>query len=178
MLVELDGAPWRSLPEEAVARVGLATGLELNRPRARALARELRRLRARGIALRALRHRDLSSRRVEERLARAGVGAAEREDAVRALGRAGYVDDARFARSRAAALAARGYGDAAIRDALRREGLGPDDVEGAVAELRPERERAAEVVARRGPGPATARYLGRRGFGEDAVELSVADDGR
>jgi len=174
VLVELDGSPWRELPEEAVARVGLTAGLELDRHRLRELARELRRARAVGIAVRALRHRDLSQRRLEERLERAGVRGDERAAALRALGRAGYVDDGRFAVSRAETLAARGYGDAAIRDSIEREGIVSELVEAALAALEPEQARAAGILARRGPGPATARYLARRGFGEEAVESAVA----
>ena len=63
--------------------------------------------------------------------------------------RAGVVDDERLARSRAAALAARGYGDAAIEFDLKRQGLPAEIVELVLAELEPERERAARVVASR-----------------------------
>ena len=44
--VELDGARWRTVPAEVVVRVRLGVGEELDRPRARELARELRRARA------------------------------------------------------------------------------------------------------------------------------------
>ena len=44
--VELDGAPWRVVPAEAVVRAGLAPGRPLDRASARALGRELRRLQA------------------------------------------------------------------------------------------------------------------------------------
>jgi SOS response regulatory protein OraA/RecX len=50
-----------------------------------------------GVAARALRHRDRSRRQIEERLARAGVEDDRRADALDALERIGYVDDARFA---------------------------------------------------------------------------------
>lgn len=177
VLVELDGAPWRALPEQVVARAGVRTGVELDRPRARELARELRRARAVGVATRALRHRDLSAHRLDERLARAGVRAGERATAIDALGRAGYVDDARYALARAEARAGRGYGDAAIRFELEREGVDPDLVEQALASLAPELERAASVVASRGAGPTTARFLARRGFGDEAVGWAVAEHG-
>ena len=41
--VELDGEPWRTLPAEVVLRAGLDLGIELDRPRARRVRRELRR---------------------------------------------------------------------------------------------------------------------------------------
>ena len=90
------------------------------------------------------------------------------------LGRLGYVDDARVARTRAEQLAARGSGDALIRDDLERRGIGGEAIEEALAELEPERERAARVVAQRGRGPRTARYLASRGFGEEAFAALIA----
>jgi regulatory protein len=179
--VELDGVRWRTFPVDVVARVQLATGEELDRPRLRELARELRRTRAVSSALRAVSRRDLSSQRLRERLQRRGIPPCEREEALGALQRAGFVDDARYASRRAASLADRGHGDAAIRWRLEGEGVPPDLVADAICELEPERERARRVVAARGPGIRTARELARRGFGEDAVESAlggvVADEG-
>src|SRR5581483_2943648 len=81
------------------------------------------------LAARALRHRDRSRSDLEQRLAKAGVREDERADALERLERVGYVDDARFATGRARGLAGRGYGDAAIRDALERDGVGPEQLE-------------------------------------------------
>ncbi len=161
------------LPEDVVVGARLTVGQELDRPRAREIARELRRWKALTVATRALRDRDLSAARLAERLERAGVRAAERADAVATLARAGFVDDDRFAASRARALAERGYGDAAIRLDLEREGVSAEQTEAALALLEPERDRAERLVARRERSPATARYLARRGFAEDAVESVV-----
>jgi regulatory protein len=178
--VELDGAAWRRLPLEVVVRSRLQVGDELDRERARTVRRELRRHEALAVSSRALRHRDLSSKRLEERLERQAVAPVERERALETLTRAGVVDDERFARSRAAALAARGYGDAAIEFDLERQGVAPELVELALCGLEPEAERAARVVASKGGGSRALRALTRRGFGEDAIEAAaahVADDG-
>jgi SOS response regulatory protein OraA/RecX len=172
--VELDGAEWRTLPLEVVVRAGLAAGRELERPQVRVLRRELRRHEALTASARALRRRDLSVRELEERLERRDVAPAEREEAIATLRRSGLVDDERVARSRAAALAERGYGDAAIRHDLRRRGISADAATAAVSTLEPERHRAERIVLRRGGGAATARLLGRRGFGEEAVEVAMA----
>lgn len=126
------------------------------------------------VAVRALRHRDRTSSDVDARLERAGVGEEERRATIESLQRLGYVDDARFAETRARALAGREQGDEAIRFDLERQGVGADEVEQAIAALTPERERAAAIVAARGGGPATARYLARKGFGEDALAVAVA----
>lgn len=170
--VELDGSAWRTLPLDVVGRTGLRVGLVLDRPRLRLLRGELRRAEALALAGRALRVRDLSAQALEERLAR-DVAPAVREEAVAVLTRAGVVDDRRVAENRAAALAARGYGDAAIRHDLRRRGLGTEEIAAAVAELEPEATRAAQLVSRRGRGPKTARYLASHGFGEDACASAL-----
>ena len=171
--VELDGAPWRVLPADVVVRAELAEGRALDRAALRVLRRELRRAEALGIAARALRPRELSEARLAERLERAAVAPAARTEALAALGRAGLVDDGRYAHNRARALAGRGYGDAAIATDLERNGVSGELVTEAIEALEPEAERARELVGRRGPGPRTARYLAARGFGEDALEAAL-----
>ena len=125
-------------------------------------------------ALRALRFRDRSTAELDARLEQRGVGEAARAQALETLERIGYVDDERFARSRAERLAERGSGDALIRDDLERRGIPAELVDAALAGIESERERAARIVERRGPGMKTARYLAARGFGEDALEAIVA----
>lgn len=174
--VELDGERWRVLPAEAALLAGIVEGVELDRPRLRTLARELRRRRGLEVAARALARRDLSEHGVRERLRRAGVAPAGEEETLGALQRAGLVDDARFALTRAQALAERGRGNAAIRFDLEQEGVAAEGIEAALASLEPERERAGRIIARRGTGAATARLLARRGFDEDAVEAAVAHE--
>jgi len=125
-------------------------------------------------ALRALRHRDLSVREVEERLRAKGFPESERDDALATLERTGLVDNSRFAETRARSLAARGAGDRAIRHALRHAGVESEAIEDALQRLAPESERAAAIVTRRGVGPKTARYLRGKGFSEDVVAAVVA----
>jgi hypothetical protein len=66
-------------------------------------------------AFRALGHRDRSTREIDRRLADQGFSEDERLEALATLERTVVVDDLRFARARAAALAARGSGDERIR---------------------------------------------------------------
>jgi SOS response regulatory protein OraA/RecX len=153
--VELDGALWRTLPVDAVVRSGLAVGRALDRPTARALAREVRRARAVATAVRALRHRDLSRRALADRLP-----VLAREAALEALERSGYLDDTRAAAGRAAALARRGWGDEAIRFRLEQEGFDGEPVEEALAALEPEAARARAFLA----AGRTERWLTARGF--------------
>jgi regulatory protein len=128
------------------------------------------------VAVRALRARDRSTAELDARLERRGLGERERAEALETLTRIGYVDDERFALTRAEQLAARGSGDAMIRDDLERRGVGAEQIESALARLEPEHERAARIVRDRGAGAKTARYLASRGFGEEAVAALVARD--
>jgi SOS response regulatory protein OraA/RecX len=172
--IQLDGAPWRLVPVAAVVRSGLFVGRALDRETARTLGRELRRADALARAARALRPRDRSRSALDDRLARAGVPAATREEALETLERVGLVDDAQMAARRAEALAGRGYGDAAIRYDLEQEGLAAELVEEALAGLEPERERARSLVERRGAEARTGRWLAARGFEAATVEDALA----
>jgi len=127
-----------------------------------------------GVAVRALKYRDLSAHELVERLARRGVPPARRREVIARLARAGYVDDARFARSRARVLAGRGLGDAAIRADLEERGIDADAVSDALAALEPEPERARVEAARLGGGVRAARALARKGFAGDSVEAAVS----
>jgi SOS response regulatory protein OraA/RecX len=173
VLVELDGARWRTFPDDVVAHAGLAVGVDLERPRARALARALRQRKALDAATRALRARDLPTARVKELLAERGIGPDDRRHALAALRRAGAVDDRRFAFSRAVTLAERGFADAAIRHQLEREGLPSELCNEALDALEPESVRATRTAARLGGGVRAARALARRGFGEEVIEAAV-----
>jgi regulatory protein len=168
--VDLDGVPWRLVPAVAVVRSGLCVGRVLDRETARALGRELRRADALRVAARALRRRDLSRRRLEERLEGRGVRPGAREDALEALEAAGLLDDARVASGRAESLARRGYGDAAVRFALEGEGLASELVAEALAGLEPEAARARKLLDCDGRSPATLRRLASRGFDVSTLE--------
>lgn len=171
--VELDGARWRTLPIEVVARVRLGVGEELDRPRLRELARELRRARAVDAALRAVAHREQSAAELDRRLRRRGVAQTLRHETVERLEEVGLVDDERYALRRADSLAGRGHGDASIAWRLAQAGVADEDAAKALAALEPELERARRLIAARGAGAATARELARRGFGPDAVEEAL-----
>ena len=127
------------------------------------------------IATRSLRHHDRSRSELDERLAKAGVGAAERAEALDRLEQVGYVDDGRYAATRAASLASRGQGDAAIRFDLRGRGLDSQAVEAALATIAPEADRAAALVERLGRSASTAARLRRKGFSAEAVEGAFGD---
>ncbi|MBA3246409.1 MAG: regulatory protein RecX [Actinobacteria bacterium] len=174
--VELDGVPWRHLPVEAAVRVGLAPGVALDRARARALGRELRRLRSLGTAIGALRVRDRSAAELTSRLDARGVAPADRARTLETLARAGLVDDEHFACTRARSLAARGNGNALIRHDLEQRGVPAAEIETAIEALEPESERAARVAERRGFSTRTTRYLVAHGFAEDVIEGAVAWD--
>ena len=130
------------------------------------------------IAARALRHRDRSRAQIAARLERAGVDAERTSRTLETLERVGYVDDARFAVARAAALAERGFGDAGISHDLEASGVGAEAVEEALAALAPEAERAEALAAQLGRTPKTAARLARKGFAEDSIELAISPRNR
>jgi SOS response regulatory protein OraA/RecX len=168
--VELDGRPWRVLPTDAVVRAGLAVGHPLERTTARELAREIRRVKALAAATRSLAASDRSVGALEQRLARAGHSAAAREEALASLARAGAIDDARLAESRAELLARRGYGNTAIRADLRRRQIAPEVAVDAVASLEPELERLRVTLEQQSLTPALLRRLAGRGFSRDTLD--------
>jgi regulatory protein len=174
--VELDGAPWRTVPVAVVVRAGLSEGRPLDRPALRTLRRELRRAEALAVAGRALRARDMSRARLLARLEGAAVAPAAAEASLGTLEAAGVLDDERFARARAESLARRGYGDAAIRHDLEGQGLGGDVTERAMDAVEPEPERARQLVERRGRGARTARYLAGKGFAQESCEAALGPD--
>ena len=171
--IEVDGGAWRELPTDAVVRADVRLGTDLDRPRLRTLARELRRHAALNQATRRLRRCDLTVRRLDAELERHGVAAAARADALAVLGRAGLLDDARVAEARATALAGRGLGNAAIRWDLQRQGVEPELADRAIDRLEGERERAERIVRVRGRGVRTARFLAQKGFAEEVVEAAA-----
>jgi len=173
--IELDGGPWRTVPVAVAAEAGLTPGCDLDRERARSLGRALRRHRAEQAALRALSRREQSRATLGLRLDRAGVRADDRDATIEAASRAGLVDDARFAASRARALAARGAGDLLVLDDLLRSGVDDALAREALAALEPEDARASRIIASRGACARTLRYLSSRGFGHESLEALVAD---
>jgi regulatory protein len=166
----VDGRPWRTVPDVVVVRCGLSVGTELERPLLRELRRELRRAEALTTATRALTARDLSRKRLTERLRSRGITPTEGRRAVAVLEAAGLVDDERLARTRATVLAERGWGDAAIEARLAQEDVPAALVRKAIAELPPERERAVAVSARVDGSRATWSLLARRGFATETIE--------
>jgi regulatory protein len=127
-----------------------------------------------GRAVRALARRDHSAQSLRAKLERAGVSEPAQAEVVEALARAGYLDDERFARDRAAHLAVRGYGDDWIRADLDAQGIDPGAAEPAVAALEPERERAIREAVKLPSGAPGARTLARRGFSEESLEAVLA----
>jgi SOS response regulatory protein OraA/RecX len=168
--LELDGRPWRVLPTAAVVQAGIVVGSRLDRDTARELARAVRGAQALAAATRSLAAADRSQEALERRLARAGHSAAAREDALAALGRAGLVDDARVASSRAELLAQRGYGDAAIRADLRSRLFPAEAAAEAVTALEPELDRVRRLVAGQRATPRILRRLAARGFSRETLE--------
>ena len=163
------------MPTEAVYAVHLSVGGAIDRPTARALGRELRRLSAQALALRALRARDHTVASLERRLTERGAAPGVRRETLEAVQRAGLVDDCRFALDRSRLLATRGAGNALIADDLERQGVAEEEIRAALEVLEPESDRAARIIEARGRTPKTARHLASKGFSGETLETLVAD---
>lgn len=127
------------------------------------------------VAARALRRRDRSRQDVDDRLQKAGIDDVARAETLERLEQIGYLDENRFARSRAATLADRGHGDTAIRADLEQQGVEAERIEAALDGLQPEHERAAALVERLGASVRTAGHLLRKGFAPELVEELLGD---
>ena len=167
--LEVDGSPWRVVPDEVVVKTGLARGALLERPLLRRFRAELRRAEALRMAGRQIARGDVPRQRLEDRLLSRGVRPADAAAAADTLERAGAVDDERLARARASNLAERGWGNAAIIARLMEAGLSAEATQGAVAELASEPVRAARLVVDL-PVHKAVGVLARRGFDPELVE--------
>jgi regulatory protein len=127
------------------------------------------------LALRALRHREHSRLDLDRRLARAGIPAGDREQALDGLAAAGLLSDIRFAQARARALAERFAGDELIRRDLAHHGVADDLVADVLADLPPEAARAEQAFRRRGGDPKALRYLAGKGFSAESLEGLASD---
>jgi len=175
--VELNGEPWRVLPIDPVLAAGLATGVVLDRQRARRLRGELRRADALRAGLTALRFSDHTATSLGRRLEDRGIAPAQRDAVIGTFEQAGLVDDARVAHGRAHALAARGAGNELIRADLERRGVSAELAADAIGLLEPESERVRRVLAAEGRSVSVLRRLAAKGFSEDVLEEFVADEG-
>ena len=95
------------------------------------------------------------------------------------LAGAGYLDDGRVVRDRAARLAARGHSDMAIRRDLASRGASPELLDEALAALEPEASRAERLAGELGGGARAVRALARKGFSDSSIERvlgAVAQD--
>jgi len=126
-------------------------------------------------ATKALALRDRSAADLTAYLERRGTAPEDAYRAVERLREAGYVDDARYAAARAEVLAGRGFGDAAVRFELERDGVAADHVELVVAALVPERERALAVLRKAKTPLAGLRRLAAKGFSAESVEAAAAE---
>jgi regulatory protein len=124
-------------------------------------------------ATEALARRDHSASGLVGYLAERGIDRDEAQEAVDRLAGAGYIDDERVASVRAQSLAAREYGDAAIRADLENRGLTVERIDVALGALDLESERARSIVERDGATARTARRLIAKGFSDDAVETAI-----
>ncbi|MBF4510821.1 MAG: RecX family transcriptional regulator [Aeromicrobium sp.] len=179
----LDGELWAHVPAPVLRVLGLRAGDVVDPEAITAQVASLAPGAARERAYRLLAYRERCSAEVRDRLARDGYSADVVGPLVDDLVRAGSIDDARFARSRATALVVqRGFGRRRALMTMVRDGI---DENRAVEELdalvpeSAEAERAMREASRRSrPGDSVQRLaarLVRRGFAPgDALRAAQA----
>lgn len=120
--------------------------------------------------IKALARKELSRHELAARLRRAGFDRDEALQAVGELAEAGYQSDERAATERARAMAARRYGDIAVRADLRRRGIADETIEVALAGIVPETARAEALSRRTDSASRLLQALRRKGYTEGTVE--------
>jgi len=141
--------------------------------------------RATDVCLKLLSLRARSRHELLTALERKGFSEPVREAALAEVERWGYLDDARFAKERAAVLLQRGkYGPASVAQRLQAHGLSPEQAREAVSEATGEVAfdavaSARQVLERRGllgrplepkERARAARLLDSRGFSSDVIQ--------
>lgn len=130
-------------------------------------------------AVRLLKGRAKSRARLEQALSSRGHAAAEIEQALRRVTELGYLNDARYAESKARAGLAEGRALADVQRRLEADGIGPqlarEAARAAADEAGHDELSAAKALLkkRRLTGARAARLLAARGFSEDVIEKLV-----
>lgn len=183
--VAVDGQRRGDVLRSVVERLRLAVGARLTARAAAALDEAIDVAQARSRALRMLGTSDRSPARLKEELVARGHGEGAVDRALAALIEDGWLDEERFARTRARRLAERGaLGRDGMLASLRREGVAEERALRAVdAALPAADERALALAAARrllGPGARderaarrAARALERKGFDADTIGLAL-----
>ncbi|HEV8149105.1 MAG TPA: RecX family transcriptional regulator [Gemmatimonadales bacterium] len=186
--VLVQGRPLLSVPREVAQAEGLAAGMLLEEPLYARLCRAADEEAAFRTALRFLERRPFATRDLTRRLVLKGHPPEAAAAAVERAGRAGLVDDARFALHYLETRAARGRGPLRLRrdlatlgverllvDRALRAAFGADGAGGPSAEA-VARKRLAQLTGL--PKPVIRRrllaFLARRGFAGPDVSTTVA----
>lgn len=187
----VDGEFVVGVGEKVVADLHLTVGKPITAGELTRIARAEEVRRAADACLRLLEVRPRAKREFEERLRQKGYEAEVISEAIAALARWGWVDDAQFAaqwvqsRSRAHPAGAR-----RLRAELAQKGIAREEIEQAVAAVTDEDELAlarralakklralpAEKDARREEWRRLAGFLQRRGFGWDTIKKTLAEE--
>lgn len=177
VVVHLDDERWTAMPRRWATRRKIEAGRAIDEAERAAIEEELAQRVGRFLCLASLARGDRSRAELERRLVRYGLPAAVVERAVATIDASGLVDDRGLARSLAASLRRRGYGESRIRQTLRNRGLPDVDRE---AESEDDAVlRAVEALGRRhrdDPRRAIG-FLARRGFDPGICRRAVEQRG-
>ena len=152
VLVYLEGGDLLRITEDELLHFDLYTGLDIGPDTVVELQKLAARSEARVRAANMISARALSRRELEKRLRDKGAQDEDASAAADWLEHIGALDDAAYARSVVRQYSANGYGEAKLRDELRRRGVPRELWDEALETAPPAQETIARVVAMRTKG--------------------------
>ncbi len=181
VLVHLEGDNLLRITEDELLRFDLYPGLDIDPGTVIELRKCAARSEARVRAANMIAARPLSKQELQKRLRDKGAADADAEAAVDWLADIGALDDLAYAKMLVRHYSASGYGEARLRDELRRRGVGRELWDEALADAPDAAETIARVIAARTRGKVpdeTERkklsgLLLRRGFAWRDVKAAL-----
>lgn len=181
ILVYLEGGDLLRVTEDELLRFDLYTGLDISSDTMVELQKCAARSDARVRAVHMISARPLSKQELQKRLRDKGTADADAEAAADWLEDIGAVDDLAYARTIVRHYSANGYGEAKLRDELRRRGVPREHWDEALADAPDPAETIARVIASKTKGDVIGErerkklsdLLLRRGFAWRDVKAAL-----
>ncbi|MBR0311395.1 MAG: RecX family transcriptional regulator [Oscillospiraceae bacterium] len=147
MLVHLEGGDLLRITEDELLRFDLYTGLDISPETMVELQKCAARSETRVRAVNMISARPLNKKELQKRLRGKGAADADAEAAAEWLEEIGALDDLAYAKTVVRHYSANGYGEAKLRDELRRRGVPREHWDEALADAPDPAETIARVIA-------------------------------
>lgn len=145
--IYVDGELLLTVSDDAVIEAGLRTGKTFDEDALYETERAVNLTRAKNKAYTYLSYGDMSSKKLFDKLIRAGFDEQTALDCIDAMKNAGYIDDTRYAHALANSLACvKLYGPRRIREELRVRGISGEDADLAIEALDTDFEKSVQAL--------------------------------